>query len=89
MFKQLPKQFIRNVKPVVPFALQTSSRGIQKKWRDRRLRREPFDIVYVQTVVGLCGGVRVILEHASRLALAAIASRSGVSMATSRGSAAR
>ena len=66
MFKQLPKHLIRGVKPLVPFAVRNQLRGMQRKWRINRLRREPYDIVYVQTVVGLCGGVRVILEHATR-----------------------
>lgn len=67
MLGQWPKHLARGVKPFVPFAIRNQLRGMQKKWRVKNLRREPYDIVYVQTVVGLCGGVRVILEHASRL----------------------
>lgn len=67
MLKHFQKRLIKRVKPVVPFAVRNYLRGLQKQWRTRRLRKEKYDIVYVQTVVGLCGGVRVILEHVSRL----------------------
>src|SRR5262245_18439642 len=67
MLKHFQKRLARRVKPIVPFALRNYLRGLQQQRQMRKLRNEKYDIVYVQTVVGLCGGVRVILEHVSRL----------------------
>ncbi len=67
MFEHFPKRLVKSAKPIVPFAIRNYLRGLQKKRRVAKLRTEAYDIVYVQTVVGLCGGVRVILEHVSRL----------------------
>lgn len=61
--KRLAKQF-------VPYSVRHYLRAKQKQLR--RVFRPldpipPYDVVYVLTIVGLCGGIRVIMEHVSRL----------------------
>ncbi len=67
MFQNLSKRLAKTMKPVVPFPVRHGLRRVQRTMRLGRFKVEKSDVIYVQTIVGLCGGVRVIFEHVARL----------------------
>lgn len=64
------QQFKRIAKQIIPYSIRNYLRTKQKQLRRAFRPLDPvphYDLVYVLTIVGLCGGIRVIMEHVSRL----------------------
>jgi GT2 family glycosyltransferase/glycosyltransferase involved in cell wall biosynthesis len=60
----------RLARKFVPYTVRNYLRTKQKQLRRAFRPLDPvptYDVVYVLTIVGLCGGIRVIMEHVSRL----------------------